>query len=124
MKKICLGICLYLLLFFPAIGHAAITGEQLLRACTGNIKNPQEGTGKAFCLGYLSGYLDSYMISSEVHTNDRKLFCLPAQGISSNEASLIVIEYLQKNPAKLQQSARSSIILAFIQKFPCKNGQK
>lgn len=120
MKNFFYCLIFSLLIIFSHQAQAEITGVELLKACQGDIKKTHQAPGKVFCLGYVSGYLDSYMISSEVHSANKKLFCLPAKGLSNTEATQIVVDYLNHNSYKLTQSARSLIILAFIQKFPCK----
>lgn len=119
-KNILTTLILFFLLGFFSLTQAAIRGDEMLRACTGNIQKVEEAGGKLFCLGYMSGFLDSYMITQEVHGNERKLFCLPPAGLTTSEAAQVIVDYLGKNPNKLEQSARSLIILAFIEKFPCK----
>jgi hypothetical protein len=46
-------------------------------------------------------------------------FCLPAEGIQTEQAELVVAKYLRDNPSQLHESARVSIFVALATVFPC-----
>jgi len=88
-------------------------GEQLLWQCAS--ENDGE---RLLCMTYLSGFLDGAEMQSTV-TNAPRSFCLPKDGISHDQARRIMVKWLEAHPKDLHRSARSHIILAFIDAFPC-----
>ncbi|MFT5708871.1 MAG: hypothetical protein ACI9ES_003175, partial [Oceanospirillaceae bacterium] len=48
-----------------------------------------------------------------------KSFCLPENGMSSNQQVMVVTKYLKENPNKLHETARSSVFIALAKNFPC-----
>ena len=50
---------------------------------------------------------------------ESKLFCPPVGGMSVDQQIRIVTKWLKENPAELHRSARMSVLVAYIQAFPC-----
>ena len=50
-----------------------------------------------------------------------KLLCLPLPGIRINQARRIFLDYTNKNPSDLGESARVVIMLAIGKAFPCES---
>src|SRR5262245_3606926 len=100
------GTVRYLLLVVAAaaIFAAAVTahaqqpdGSKMLRACGASVKQAdggsvteEEAVLSVYCLGYISGFLDSMALTVGT-TSGRQNVCLPQQGISNNQAVRIFV---------------------------------
>ncbi len=95
-------------------------GDQLLWGLTGKETGGEVRAAvcQTYYTGYLSGIIDSYGILSDVYPKI-KFICLSKQGISNDQASQIVIKYLQAHPERLHESARILIFDALADAFPC-----
>lgn len=124
MKSILLGIISAILFAsFPAF--ATITGKELLNNCMGKSNNLEEsknrGNNRDFCIGYVAGFLDTYVLTSALHRvhPDDRYFCLGNKGISYSRAMQITVGYLQDHPKELNDTARNLLVKAFAEKYPC-----
>ena len=117
------------LLLFPALANCSEekTGNDLLNGCI-SIINVSEGVrvsdddsiSAIAWAGYLSGFADSYSITSKTEGKPTTLFCYPPQGIGSVQAARIIAKYLRENPVELHQSARVCALSALSYAFPCR----
>jgi hypothetical protein len=117
------------LLIFPTLtnGGEEKTGNDLLNGCI-SIINVSEGVrvsdddsiSAIAWAGYLSGFADSYSITSKVEGKPTTLFCYPPQGIASVQAARIIAQYLRENPVELHQSSRVCALNALSYAFPCR----
>lgn len=73
--------------------HAQQRSDQLLWSCTGVADNEAEAImGKTYCIGYISGIIDSYRLLSDVN-KDIRFICFPPTGISNDHAMQVVIKW-------------------------------
>lgn len=117
------------LLIFPVFANSGEekTGNDLLNGCI-SIINVSEGVrvsdddsiSAIAWAGYLSGFADSYSITSQAEGKPTTMFCYPPQGISSVQAARIVAKYLRENPVEMHQSARVCALNALSNAFPCR----
>lgn len=109
-----------LLVFLPAFLHAASDErtDQLLWYCLGHQPPGAEFVGKAICGRYIDGMMDMHSIATTIG-GAKPLFCLPATGISVDQAMRVFVKWAQANPAKLHTTARISVVIALGQAFPC-----
>ena len=70
------------------------------------------------CFGYIQGYLDSAQIVFALGS-ESQLFCPPNDGISVDQQIRIVTKSLEDRPENLHTSARASVMLAFVEAYPC-----
>lgn len=118
---------LALVLAVPLVSFAqGPEGSELLRACGAAVKqadglkvSDDEAIGSIWCIGYVSGFLDSLSVSVST-TGGRQNVCLPQRGISNDQAVRILVKYLRENPQTLHQSGRMSLYIALARAFPCK----
>ncbi|MFO1259302.1 MAG: Rap1a/Tai family immunity protein [Gammaproteobacteria bacterium] len=100
-------------------------GEDLLAACDEEISNDEDAINKLYCIAYISGIVDGAQLAwgtidiAKEHTGTEKLFCLPAEGITSEMQLEIVISWLKASPEHLIDNKRLSIFRAFQNAFPC-----
>ena len=102
-----------------ASGQEVKRADELLWNCNGTASSEAEALlGKAICDGYVDGFIDSYRVSTTYY-GQPDAFCLPATGISIDQAIRVIVRYLEEHPNELHQSARSSVFLALRTAFPC-----
>jgi len=109
-------------------------GNQLLRACKQALKdipvpptNSEEAaslTLGTWCRGFLTGLVDMNslyqgMLLGETHG----FFCFPKAGLDSDQATRIVVKYLESNPEQLHNSRRTLAVKALAAVFPCEKSQ-
>jgi hypothetical protein len=107
------------LLSAPATSHAqGMTGLDFLRDCEGRSEKGQD-LGTIVCGTYLQGFVDSHILVQRYLPPTAPRFCLPKEGLETEQVMLIVTKYLREKPSELHQSARTSIFLALGKAFPC-----
>jgi hypothetical protein len=72
------------------------------------------------CSGYLAGFIGALRISRTV--SDDFPICLPEQGLTNGRVVAELSDFLEKNEAYLQRSARSVVFLVFTNRYPCPDG--
>jgi hypothetical protein len=99
-------------------------GDQMLWACKGEGPEPENALfGQITCVAYLSGFLDSHSIAVSLGDSREEVnFCLPAAGISNDQAKRIVIKWLESHPSQLHHSSRMLVLSALREALPC-NGR-
>lgn len=103
-----------------ATGQEVKRGDQLLWQCNETASSKVEAfAGKLLCAGYVDGFIDSYRVSTTYYGRP-DAFCLPATGLSIDQATRVVVRYLEDHPNELHESARSSVFLALRTAFACK----
>lgn len=114
------------ILLLTTSGGYAYTALDLLRDCRTAIAFT-EGRGQAgdfvsaaMCTGYINGMLDTNATVRMLNGDPAAIFCLPQQGIASEQAIRIVVKYLNDNPQHLNQSARVTAAMAVRVAFPCR----
>ena len=131
MKLLPLAFCL-LASVTGFASTAAMDGNDMLRKCkplfddiTGAPETATTLTEKldsGYCGGYIAGVLDVEAAWEKVEGKSSKAshYCLPAEGIPSEQVLRILKSWLDKNPEKLHWRADSLIHTALIEAFPCK----
>ena len=101
-------------------------GARFLRACGAAVKqqdgvsvSDQEMIESLWCIGYVSGFVDSLSISQSTG-GGRQTVCLPQQGISNDQAIRIFVKYLRDNPGTLHETGRVLLYIALAKAFPCR----
>jgi hypothetical protein len=113
-------LILYVLtLGITCTANAYDRGDKLLWACEAETNTIEGVVRKSHCIGYLQGIMDGVQSVFGLKPAS-KFFCPPSQGISGDQMVRIVVKYLRDHPSELHESARSSVILAYMQSFPCK----
>ena len=97
----------------------ALNSNLLLDRCSEAEKSFQkleaDNAKSLFCVGYLSGVVDTY--DSLKNENKEPLYCLP-----ENDMELYVrtvVKFLNENKVYLSYNPPISIIQSFIEAFPC-----
>ena len=116
-----LVVLLVLLVALPRIAPAqqpSLTvdtqrGDQLLWQCDG------KAVEQLLCVRYLEGFMDAFALQARIVPKEFRMVCLPQSGISNDQARRIVVKWLSDHPKELNESARSSVLLAFFDAFPC-----
>ena len=112
-------ICV-ILLALPYTSNARLSGQDLLSNCSGDKQTDPDAVIKSMhCAGYMNGILDGAELIFGLKPESR-LFCPPDIGVSTKEQLLIVIKYLMEHPKTLDNSARISVLNAFVETYPCK----
>ena len=119
MKKAALFLLMVVASLFVVSPAFAMNSKVLLKRCSEAEKSFQKleaDNAKAlFCIGYLSGVVDTY--DSLKNKDKEPLYCLP-----KNDMELYVrtvVKFLKDNPDYLSYNAPISIIQSFIEAFPC-----
>lgn len=106
----------------PGPGHAnSARTDQFLWKCTMREGRNQQEALQAYaqCLGYINGVLDMHAMMV-AFAKSKAMFCLPPEGVTIDQAHKIFVKWASDNPKELHQLARSSVMLALKQAFPCK----
>ncbi len=119
MKKIMLVI-ISLMLCMSAYGKGG-DGNELLEYCTEFEKAVEGDTDSGFtggvCIGTVRGVMDTMDHMSPNKTGIEA--CIP-DGVTTGQATRVVIKYLRDNPSLLHQNGVSLAMSAFMQAYPCK----
>ena len=107
------------------------TGNALLKRCSLDVRamdgeriSSSDSVDATFCLGYLSGVIDSDSMNQRLEADDKdskplmKHVCVP-NSASMGQASRITVKWLRENPDKLHYPAPVVAIAALRRAFPC-----
>ena len=108
-------IALVLVLAWPASAVIINRTDQLMWACDGT--NGLDGV--VYCVGYLAGFNDLNALVPALTRDRRRAFCPPTSGVSGDQLRLVFIDWAKRHPKELHTSARSSVVLALQDAFPC-----
>ena len=116
------------ILFCSSIKAKSTSGNNLLLNCHEFIKYDQGQTHdsekRARCISYIKGAFDSfYSLKGYLNKDEIQDVCIPIK-VTKDQIVRVVYVYLRNHPSKLKQTGSSIVILALIDKFPCKNKQK
>jgi hypothetical protein len=102
--------------------RAQQSAEELLWLCTGaRAKNEIEKVPqKLLCVAYVSGAFDMLRLLNDFM--DLKAVCAPANGLSNDQLSRVVVKWIENNPERMHESARMAVFAAVREAFPCKKG--
>lgn len=108
-------------LFLMSTDYAtAYTGaDQLIKDCTSVPVKPDEAFRQVRCTGYVGGVLDTYAVVSSVHRNVNIYFA-PQGGLTADVALSALVEWVRSHPDKANTPARSALLFAMREKFPCR----
>ncbi len=95
------------------------TAHELVRDCTVTATNPTEAFRERQCFSYVSGVLDGYGVVRDLYKNVR-IYCEPTNGMTVDTALSAVVEWLRCSPDRASVPARSGILLALRERYPCK----
>jgi hypothetical protein len=59
------------------------------------------------------------ILQTGMSTRDTQV-CWPESGLTNGQGALIVINYLDRNPARLSEDQTRVVLLAFKDAYPCK----
>lgn len=91
------------------------TTQEMMAYCDGT---SELGVGgEDFCTGYISGILDTVALEREL--NATPFFCLPTDGVTVNEALVVLESYARRNPAEYSEDFLGTFYLAMEEKYPC-----
>ena len=127
IRRTILLLATTLVLGCPSLSKAqGPEGAHFLRSCGAAVKeqdglkvSDQEAIESLWCIGYVSGFLDSMSITQS-SAGGRKVICLPQQGITNEQAIRIFVKYLRDNPQTLHETGRMSLFIALGKAFPCR----
>lgn len=72
----------------------------------------------AYCRGYLNAVLD--INAALPNAGGRRLFCAPRTGVTDEALRRIFVAWVASHPKDRPRSARSTVLRAFRNAFPCK----
>ena len=111
----------------PSFASGINDGNDLLRECNEAIRYSEQKSSEidkasaAHCLGIMSGIVTLNNIYIEVLKLEKEaMFCPPGGGISSLQATRIVVKYLKEHPDDLHIGGVVLSTLALNKAFPCK----
>ena len=105
----------------------AVDGSGYLKVCKTSLRvgddvgsaTWEDALEDGMCMGYLSGVIETAKIW-QLGTGNQS-FCLP-EAAEPNQLIRVTIKYIEDNPAKLHLYAAALVQFAFIEAFPCKEG--
>jgi len=104
------------------------TGHELYQNCKESMNASGRNTippgtdmlSVGLCLGLIEGVKKTIAIlQTGMSTRDTQV-CWPESGLTNGQGALIVINYLDRNPARLSEDQTRVVILAFKDAYPCK----
>lgn len=93
--------------------------DELVRDCTITPTKAEEAFRQVQCVSYISGMLDCYSVVSGIVPSVR-LYCTPQKGIPVEVALDALVQWLRVHPDKASTPSRSALLLALMEKFPCR----
>ena len=103
------------------------TGHELYQNCKESIKasgrNIPPGTDMlsvGLCLGLIEGVKNTIAILQTGMSARDTQVCWPESGLTNGQGALIVINYLDRNPARLSKDQTGVVMLALKDAYPCK----
>ncbi len=75
--------------------------------------------GVSACVGFISGFMDAFAIIEGMSEGKVRFFCLPKRGVSNDQAVRVFVKWAAEHPGDLHTTARSTLLLAFGNTFPC-----
>jgi len=105
----------------------ALDGNGLLKICKTYLRVQEshesatyaDGLAWGNCVGYLRGVTETARIWQGGTGN--QTYCLP-EVAETDQLIRVTIKYTEDNPAQLHQNAAALVQLAFMEAFPCKEG--
>jgi hypothetical protein len=127
MKKNFWIIIALLLLAFPAITTAGMTGKELLQKCEPieklNESSPsltsQETTGIVYCLGYIDSFIDTFYFQVQAKIVQTVPYCLPKETHSRKKYAFDVVNYMKNELEELGKPAGFYIFMGLRNAYPC-----
>jgi hypothetical protein len=105
---------LFMLFFRPAAAQAAyLTGDDLLKKC-----NSDKMSEIYSCIHYVAGVVDYQLMMQSMGTAPMLDFCLP-ENIPIARVTVVVMDFLKKNPQNGSFIAAPTVTMALNDKFPC-----
>lgn len=77
-----------------------------------------QALGGVHCMGYVEGIADAHAVFAAVSPTAR-MWCEPASGLQTEQRVRVVVKHLEANPEKLHGPARTEVIVAHRDAFPC-----
>ncbi|VVQ37932.1 hypothetical protein PS943_05512 [Pseudomonas fluorescens] len=104
------------------------TGHELYQNCKESITASGRNTipsgtdmlSVGLCLGLIEGVKKTIAILQTGMSARETQVCWPESGLTNGQGALIAINYLDRNPARLNEDQTTVVILAFKDAFPCK----
>jgi hypothetical protein len=104
------------------------TGHELYQNCKESINASGRNTippgtdmlSVGLCLGLIEGVKKTIAILQTGMSARDTQVCWPESGLTTGQGALIAINYLDRNPARLNEDQTRVVILAFKDAFPCK----
>lgn len=107
-------ILLIFTLFVPNKAQAAlVTGDMLKSHCSS-----EKSEDLLICTNYIAGIIDYHLFMKTMNVLPDLGFCLP-KDISIEEASFVIMKYLQNSPYYDPFIGASSVIMALHNEYPC-----
>ncbi len=107
----------------------AYDGNGLLEDCQIAMKvlggNPimgdqfKAGAASGMCLGLVQGVVGMGYLWQDTGAH---YYCLPEEEFSTKQAVRVILKYLEDNPAELHRRALVLLVRAFMDAFPCEEG--
>jgi Rap1a immunity proteins len=96
----------------------AFNGVDLNNACA----DKKNGAGDLTCTAYIRGVSEGFMrgLALSDKLQERIIYCPPTDGVSAEQARLIVEKYIRDHPKKLNEQASFLIEDALLGAFPCR----
>ena len=101
---------------------ATMRTDELLWKCRGEDQPPMIGVSA--CIGFVSGFIDAFALIDGMTEGRTRFFCLPGRGISNDQAIRIFIKWANEHPGDLHTTARTTLMLALANTFPCSAPRK
>jgi hypothetical protein len=69
-------------------------------------------------MGYVQGINEAHSLTTQL-SKSKPLYCIPKDGMSTDQLLRVLVKYLRSNPEILHESGRIHVLIAFRRAFPC-----
>jgi len=111
-----------LLISYSLTVQAGGSSENLYNECHKLEKSPSDKKAlmsDVYCASYIDGVVDGYRITTDLYPQG-KFICLPNAGMTNDAVIEVFSKWFQNNPKEKNTPARSGVLLALKDAFPCK----
>jgi hypothetical protein len=95
------------------------TTANLVALCGADQTDPLYTAARNFCEGFAVGTYRLIAIQEAASVSRRKLFCLPANSPTRNQAVADFVQWASSRPKTLASSPTDGIVEYLVTKFPC-----
>jgi hypothetical protein len=120
-------LSLPLTIFMPTRGMAAVSNDDFLAHTTGQLvalcsaapADPLATSARNFCHGFTVAVARVLQEQDAANPDTRPMFCLPAKGVSRNQAISEFVQWASADPSRMSMPAADGVAGFLAATYPC-----